>query len=241
MPASGLGNTNCEITPRNRVMVNLPPKPCTGTSSATHGAKSAAAGNTKTIGRLSVPKGFLPTLLYSAFFFIFPVLNDYVEYDYSDTLVRTSVIAASVLAPIIVVGANDCVAWFNMALAFHTGVEVIVVKKLLAFNDNRDESDEDMVLTWVAFAVIVGHLIPFFVADRAMWLGVFASAGIVANTVVNVVVDPEMLLLTGFSSTVLLASVLLIACIDCLKTSLLSQLRLAAMSGSWCSVSSFEY
>ena len=30
-----------------------------------------------------------------------------------------------------------------------------------------------------------------------MWLGVFASAGIVANTVVNVVVDPEMLLITG--------------------------------------------
>ena len=184
-------------------------------------------------------------IIYGAFFFCFPVLNEFMQYDYTDTMVRTSVIGASILAPIILVGANDCVAWYLCALAFHTGQEVVVLSKMLNYYETtgKDADDSEQIFKWIAFGVVVAHLVPFYVYDQPGMLGFLASVGIVVNTVINVVIPDNngQLLITGFSSTVLLATVLLIVCIDCVKTSLLSQLRAAMGRGSICSIQAFEY
>lgn len=244
MPASGLGSNNCEMTPKSRVILQVPPAaPCHAAAAA---KKAATTGTPRRLGALQVPKGVLPTILYGAFFFMFPLLNEYMTYDYTDTMVRTSVIAAGILAPVVVVAANDCVAWYNMALAFHTGQEVVVLSKMLNYYDTTAKDtaeDYEEVLKWVAFGIVVAHLVPFYVYDQPGPLGLLAAAGIIVNTVVNVTVPDNngQLLITGFSASVLLATVLLIVCIDCVKTSLLSQLRMAMQRGSICSVQPFEY
>lgn len=241
MPASGLGSNNMEMAAKTRVILNVPSATPCQAASATAPAPSAA----RRFGSLNVPKGFLPMLLYSAFFFAFPVLNEFMEYDYTDAMVRTSVIGASILAPIILIGANDCVCWFQMALAFHIGQEVVVLSKMLNYYETagHDHDDSEHVWKWIAFGVVVAHLVPFVVYDQPGLLGLLASVGVVVNTVINVLVpdNNDQLLITGFSSMVLLATVLLIVCIDCVKTSLLSQLRMAMTRGAFCSISAFEY
>tara|TARA_B100001540_G_scaffold276045_1_gene262616 strand:- start:374 stop:1111 length:738 start_codon:yes stop_codon:yes gene_type:complete len=176
---------------------------------------------------ISVPKGFLPTLLYAAFFFAFPVLDKYVDYDFTETPIRIGVITSSVLAAVIILGANDCVAWFNMALGFHIGVEVGVIDTLMDYARADERENAEGVLAWTAVAVIVIHLLPFVLMDNAKVMMVLGAAGIVVNATALVFVDSSSLLLAGLSSSVLLASVLLVACIDCVRTSIISQLRLA--------------
>lgn len=242
MPASGLGSNNSEFAPKqSRIIMNIPATtPCQAAAN-----KSPPPGAARRLGGLQVPKGVLPMIIYGAFFFCFPVLNEFMQYDYTDTMVRTSVIGASILAPIILVGANDCVAWYLCALAFHTGQEVVVLSKLLNYYETtgKDADDSEQIFKWIAFGVVVAHLVPFYVYDQPGMLGFLASVGIVVNTVINVVIPDNngQLLITGFSSTVLLATVLLIVCIDCVKTSLLSQLRAAMGRGSICSIQAFEY
>lgn len=186
-------------------------------------AKNAASS--PATANFSVPKGILPVLLYSAFFFMFPYLNAYVTYDFTDTMVRVSVIASSAIAVILILIANDCVAWYNMALIFHISNEVTVLDSLATYAQADGRHDSEMVLAWITFGVIIAHLVPFLVLDRPSILTLAAAAGVVVNTAALVFVDTGSLLMVGFSSSVLLACVLLIACIDCVRTSLLSQLR----------------
>jgi hypothetical protein len=183
-------------------------------------------------GRFFVPKGILPVLLYSAYFFMFPYLNAYVTYDFSDTLIRVGVITSSVVAVILILIANDCVAWYNMALAFHIANEVTVLDSLETYARASGRHDSETVLAWITFGVIIAHLVPFLVLDHPSILTLSASAGVVVNTAALVFVDSSSLLIVGFSSSVLLACVLLIACIDCVRTSLLSQLRQTAQTKS---------
>ena len=177
MPASGLGSNNCEFAPKqSRIIMNVPSAtPCQAAAN-----KSPPPGAARRLGGLQVPKGILPMIIYGAFFLCFPVLNEFMEYDYTNTMVRTSVIGASILAPIILVGANDCVAWYNMALAFHTGQEVVVLSKLLNYYDTtgKDADDSEHIFKWIAFGVVVAHLVPFYVYDQP---GGFVSAPTVSR------------------------------------------------------------
>jgi hypothetical protein len=178
-----------------------------------------------------VPKGFFATFLYSTLFFVIPVLNEYVTYDYDTTFVRVGVIAAASLAALALVFANDCVAWFNMVLFFHLGVEVTVLDKVMEYaqDDARDQSSE--VLAWIAFGILIFHLVPFLILDYEKTLIVCGFAGIIANSATLVFVDPTKLLIASSSSSALLLSVLLIACIECVQTSALSQLKNAMRAG----------
>jgi hypothetical protein len=211
--------------------------PRTKVGTVTGSAGESAAG--KQSGA-SVPKGFLVTSLYSFFVLVFPILNEYVTYDYDTTLVRTGVIVASVLGASFVALANDCVAWFNMVLWFHIGVEVTVLDKVYHYASKDGIRDSEAALAWVGFAVIIFHLIPFLILDYEKVLCILAYAGVIVNSSVLVFVDPSKLLVAASTSTSLLLSVMLIACIDCVKTSYLSQLKIALSKGNWIRCANYE-
>lgn len=207
-------------TAPNDVKVNVP-------------ASTAAATPLKHLGKCKVVKGFLPVTIFSLFFLSFPLINEYVSVDYDDTLTQIAIIGSSAIAGLLVIFANDCVAWFNMALLFHTGIEVVVVDTLATYARAASTGDTEMALAWLAATIIVVHLVPFYVLDHAGVLMCMAYAGIIVNTSALVFVAPTQLLLTGFSATVLLGMVLLVACIDCVRTSAVSQLRQAMNEGTW--------
>lgn len=215
-PSSSLGLT-CETfrQPRARTIVPTSQLPV---------AKTPAF-------RLKVPKGFLPTFLFSALFLTMPLLNEYVTYDYSSTRVRVGVITAASLGALAIVVANDCVAWFNMVLFFHIGVEVTVLEKIMDYAQEDTSSDSAVVLAWVAFGIIIAHLFPFLLLDYEKTLTLCAFAGVIVNAATLVFVDSEKLLIASATSSSLLLSVLLIACIDCVQTSALSQLKSAMRGG----------
>lgn len=183
--------------------------------------------------KLSVPKGFVPATLYSLFFLMFPMLSTYTTFDFTDAWIQAGTIASSALVAIILVSANDCVAWFNMGLAFHIGIEVGVLDTVAQYALASNTPTEGTVLAWVAFGVIVAHLLPFLFVDRSSLLTLLAFAGIIVNTSALVFIAPSMLLQTALSASLLLGLVLLVACIDCVNTSLMSQLRQAMKEGTW--------
>lgn len=226
--ANNMGRLSCETAPRLRTAPTELSR-VTVQSSTTSNTSKPTAGWCK----VSVPKGLLPVTLYSLFFLAFPLISHFVTYDFTDEIVRVGVIVASFLAATIILVANDCVAWFNMALFFHLGVEITVLDTLITFAQASTTSDTGLVLAWTASAVIIIHLLPFFLLDHAGLLTLLAYAGVAVNASALVFVEPTMLLLVGFSSTVLLACVLLIAYIDCVRTSMLSQLRQALTEGTW--------
>ena len=91
--ANGLG-INCE-TYRS-------PRTSTSTS-----ALPAPAAGARSVPTFSVPKGLLVNVIYSSFFFIFPVLTEYVTYDYDTTLVQAGVIISATLAALFLIFANN--------------------------------------------------------------------------------------------------------------------------------------
>ena len=189
---------------------------------------------------IKVPKGFFPTALYSTFFLTIPLLFNYVSYDFTTDMTRAGVVVSSVVVGGVVILANDCVAWFNVALYFHIGVEVIVLDRLMTFAQNSTTDEGHMALAWTTFAVVIVHLLPFLLFDRLGLLALLAYVGIVVNASVLVFLDPTLLLLVGFSSTTLLGATLLIAGIDCINTSMLSNFRSAMKDGSFLLCQSYE-
>tara|TARA_B110001450_G_scaffold179082_1_gene167317 strand:- start:1594 stop:2382 length:789 start_codon:yes stop_codon:yes gene_type:complete len=187
-----------------------------------------------------VPKGLIPLFAYSLFMLMFPVVDFYEEIDYTSTPTRVGIITSSFVVALLVVLANDCVVWFNMFLFFHAGVEITVVDTLVTYARASDTDDTGMALAWLAATIIALHLVPFFLVDHAGLLTLLAFAGVVVNASALVFVHPSSLLLTSFSSLILLALVLLIACIRCTKTSLLSQLRQAMREGTWILCMSYQ-
>lgn len=208
----------------------MPPKRVAPPPTSSTDVEAASPPRTSFV---SVPKGFLPLLLYSSFFLVFPLLSEYMTYDFTTTEVRAGTIAAATVGALILVGANDCVAWFNMGLFFHIGVEVGVLDAVMVYAQADTTSTEGMVLAWVAFGIILVHLVPFLLFDHRDLLTLLAFAGVIVNTSALVFIDPTRLLLTASSSSLLLGLVLLIACIESCHTSMLSQLREACSDGTW--------
>ena len=233
MPANMMGTINCEMPPRLRT------SPAEATVPIAGGTTTSTRGG-RTLEWCRVCKGLLPVTLYSLVFLAFPLLDFYADIDYDDTTVRVLVIASSFLAATLVLLANDCVAWFNMALFFHVGVEATVLDKLATYAQASTTDTTGTALAWVAAAVILVHLVPFFLVDHAGVMTLLAFAGTIVNTSALVFVEPGMLLLVGFSSVILLGLVLLIASIECVRTSMLSQLRQAVKEGTWLLCTKYE-
>ena len=195
-------------------------------SDTTAPASASPASTPRTLG-VRVPKGLIPVVLYSLLFTAVPIVNYYVAPDYNDTTVKGIVCMYSALCALAIVLANDCVAWFNIVLATHLAIEIVVLNKLHDFAQLATTSDQSMALAYVSFGVIIFHLIPFFLVNNVHVLTLLGFVGIILNTVSLTYVASDMLLVTGISSSALLILTLLVASIDCVSTSLFSALRSA--------------
>lgn len=192
----------------------------------------------------SVPKGFLPTLFYSTLCLLFPL---FVLFNENWALVsepypvstQIGFVASVGVGGLLLILANDCVAWFNMALFFHIAVEVKVLSDLM---DWIDSTTKDTVLAWIAFVVIIVHLLPFLLVDHHMLLVLLAFVGALVNSTVVVLLELNVVfgLLVSVSALLLLAFSLLIAGIDCINTSMLSTLRAALANRMLVVCQSFE-
>ena len=181
---------------------------------------------------VTVPRGILPVLFYSAVAAAIPVLLEYTDYDYSDRTVRGVTVGAAALAATIMLVANCCCCWYNMLLFFHTALEVKVVDTAITFARAPATSDADMAWALVGAAVIIAHLIPLFLVDRVMLLTTLAYAGVIVNATVLVHLDPSRLLLVGGSSLALLANTMILVGVCEVGTSMLGLLRNAMRTRS---------
>ena len=174
---------------------------------------------------MGVPRGLIPTLIYSICAFLVPLLYLYMDYDFTTDTAKGVTIGSSALAALVMVLANDCCCWYNMMLAFHTALEVKVIDTALTFAYADDTSDSDMALAITGAVIVIVHLVPFYVSDRLPLLGVLAFAGVIVNTTILVYRDTDMLLLVGASALALLAITMIISGVCEIKTSLLSLIR----------------
>lgn len=189
-------------------------------------------------------KGFVPTLLFAALAGAVPILLDYVDYDFSDNVTRGVTIGLSAAAAVSIVYANDCVTWYNMALFFHTGVEVQVVHTAIAYARADTTTDEAMALAIAGAAVVIVHLLPFYLVSRAGLLSFLAAAGVAVNTSIVVFLydlsaSATPLLLVGASSLALLAITLLVLGMDEHKPAMLGLLLAACKTGMWIGCASY--
>lgn len=189
---------------------------------------------------MGVPRGLVPTLTYSLFAFLVPFLFLYMDYDFTTDTAKGVTIGLSAIAAIVMVLANDCCCWYNMMLAFHTALEVKVIDKTLTFAYATGTSDGDMALAIVGAIIVIVHLIPFYVSDRLMLLGVLAFAGVIVNATLLVFLDSSMLLLVGASSLALLAITMIISGVCEIKTSLLSLIRESVIAKKCITCERFE-
>lgn len=213
------------------------PKPAQPAAAATLPVHTAE--NTKmTCMNMMIVKGFFPLMLFSFYFALLPVLAHNIEIDYTDTLSRIVVLSCIFLAGFFVVAANCCVCWFNIALFFHIGIEVGVLQVLWTYA--QEQEGFAMVLSWITYATIIVHLIPFLVVDRGMPLTVLAFVGLLVNAATILFVHPADLVLVSASAAGLLGASLVFPGIDCIHTSMLSNLRAAMKSGVWIKCSPYE-
>lgn len=187
---------------------------------------------------MSVPRGFLPLLFYAASAMLFPLIYFYVSLDFSDDVVRALAIGASGVLGLMLVLANDCCTWYNMALFFHTGIEVVVLDQTMDYIDLSTTSDTGKVLAWIGFATVIVHLIPFFVIDRPRLLTLLALVGVPVNAALTVYTQPLTALpvyyvLVTLSSTGLLLVTSIVLGIDGHAPSMLTKLRCALRDGTF--------
>lgn len=182
-------------------------------------------------------KGFIPVLLCSLLFLSIPLVYEYSDMEYDKAGTRGGVIATAGVASLLVLLSNDCGAWYNYVLFAHIGIEVKVLDILQEFARADLTRDGDTRLAWIAFVVIILHLIPFLLTDHVAILSLLAYTGVVLNASVLVFLDPARLLLVGVSSTVLLGSVMCMCSMCNVRTSMLTCLVCAIKERSWCSCS----
>jgi len=181
---------------------------------------------------VTVPRGIVPVLFYSGVAAAIPFLLEYTSYDYSDATVRGVTIAAAALAATIMLMANCCCCWYNMLLFFHTALEVKVVDTAITFARASTTSDAHMAWAIAGAAIVILHLIPFFLVDRVLLLTTLAYAGVIVNAAILVHLDPSRLLLVGGSSLALLANTMILVGVCEVSTSMLGLLRNAMRTRS---------
>ena len=189
---------------------------------------------------MGVPRGLIPTLTYTLFAFLAPFLFLYMDYDFTTDTAKGATIGLSAIAAIVMVLANDCCCWYNMMLAFHTALEVKVLDTSFTFAYASGTSDGSMALAIVGAIIVIVHLIPFYVTDHLMLLGVLAFAGVIVNATILVFLDSSMLLLVGASSLALLSTTMIISGVCEIKTSLLSLIRESVIAKKCITCERFE-
>ena len=200
--------------------------------------------------RVGTFKGFLLTFAYAALALLVPLLWYYIDFDTTDNVTRGVTIGLSAVATGLVVYADDCIVWYNMALFFHTGLEVYLIDVAFDYAHEAGRTDAEMGLALAGAITLIVHLVPFYLLDSKWLLTLLASAGVVVNTAVFVfldttrkasadLVDTTLLLYVG-SSVALLISTLLVVGHNCMKPSMLTLLRYALMEGSCITCAPYE-
>lgn len=189
---------------------------------------------------LGVPRGFLPTLLFSAIAFLVPYFYLFDTFTLTDNDARVGVLVTAAVAATGAVYANDCCCWYNMGLLFHTAVETKVLDVAFTFAYADDTEDKHMALAIVAAIVIIAHLLPFFLTDRIMLLSALAYAGVLVNTAVTLYLDTSLLLLSFASAMALLLTTMILGGICEVRTSLLSLFLESVNTCKWITCSRFE-
>lgn len=187
-----------------------------------------------------VPRGLLPVLMYMAIGVTIPVVWFYKRPDYTERHIQVATIGLSALFGVLVILANDCCCWYNLVLAFHTGLQAKVVDVALDFARKSSTKGEHEVLAVVGACVVIAHLVPFYVYDNLMVLSLVAYAGLVVNVSILVYLEAELLLLIGTSCVMLLMSTMLISGVCDVKTSLFSLVRDAFVTQSVIKCDTFE-
>ena len=189
----------------------------------------------------SVPRGLIPTFVYSGIALILPVLFFYVSYDVTSNVTKGVTVGLASLAALAIVLANDCCCWYNMILFFHIGLEVKVVDIGIAFARAVTTSGDHMGLAITGVTVVIVHLIPFLLTDRLMLLALLAFAGVIVNVSMLVFLEQtSLVILVGASALVLLATTMIIGGVCDIKTSMLSLVRSAFAEQKFITCNGFD-
>ena len=259
MPGTSLGfhsaiNTAASKSPTATVSSSL--------SRPSSSALPAPSKSSAVTCAMPVLKGFLPMLFYSCLTGFVAIAYNYMTFE---DMPMVSVIAAGVAALALVL-ANDPATWYNMALFFYIGLEVRVLDFILAFIGTQDDPAlspnvttpgipnagdvRDRTLAWVAFVVIIVHLVPFLVVNRRGLLAILAFAGAAVNTAVcgylklpapaTGAFHEEFTLLMLSSSLGLLALTLFTIRMKCEDCSILTHLGRTIREGGWIYFAPYE-
>lgn len=176
-------------------------------------------------------RGFIIALFYAGLLLATPVCLEYTNISYDSNLSRGLIIGASAVLAFTVAHAGTTVAWFNMILLFHTGVEAKVLDIAITAARGASGDTTKMALSSVGAGIVGLHLLPFFLTDRSSLIVVLAMAGIIVNTAVLVFLDEtkERLLLVGSTSLSLLVMTLVVTTSG-VKASVKTQLYCALFS-----------
>lgn len=237
MSTLGFNNRNMEMA---RPRPPAPPAPTPLPAPATTSTSAISFLPQRVQAAMAVPRGFIPTLLYSGFALTLPILIFYASPDFTSTTTQGITIGASALLALLLVFANDCAVWFNMALFFHTGIEAYVVDTSLRFANAAATSDRNMALAITGAVVVIVHLVPFYLFDRPMLLSLLAFVGVVVNTSIVVYLDPANLLLVGASSSALLALTMMVSAVCEVRVALANLLMKAMKENAYLSCGKFE-
>lgn len=161
-------------------------------------------------GSCPTPKGLIPTMFYGGLFLLLPIIFEYATIDYTETHVRVLTILTSAAVATAAVYADDCIAWYNMILGLHIGLEVSVIKVAFDFYNETSAGsvDSERALALVTAVVIIVHLLPFLLCDNGRLLTFLAWVGVVVNAAFLVYNDDRNLLIVGATSVGLLISTL---------------------------------
>jgi hypothetical protein len=232
MPVSSLGyhNTVNSATRANQpsaVRVSVPPAPAPPSvrksrRERVHDVATAFGGSA----------GVLTTLLFAGVFLTLPLLHFYVTVDYSQGGEKAGVVGLAAGAALLPIIAQDAVAWYNMVLFFHIGVEARLLDILFQFARTNGIPDGEMVMAWLGFGVIIAHLVPFLLVDYKSLLCLLAAVGVGVNTSVAVYLEPSLVLLAFLSSFALLqTSLCVLGCKG--RASLVSAFLRSTKTGKW--------
>lgn len=205
------------IASRRPIAATQPPLPTTTTDAR----RDTLLGTVSC--RLPVPRGLIPTTVYSLFALAIPLLWFFMDApDYTDNAVIGAVVGGSALAGLVVVLANDCCCWYNMMFFFHVGIEAKVVDAALSYANASTTDSTGQTLATLAAVVVIVHLVPFLLTDHIMLLSFLAYVGVVVNVATVVYVDTTLLLIVLSSSLALLSTTMIIGGICEIRTSMLS-------------------
>jgi hypothetical protein len=181
-----------------------------------------------------VPQGLLMTLLFFAGALALPIMFFYIEPDYGTTWVEPFIIGMSALyAVFLLFLSSNMSIFYNTVLGLYTGVEVRVLHRTFDFAVASTTSNAHMAWAISGGAIVILHLLPFYLVDSGVVVTTLAAVGLVVNTALCVYLDPTLTLQAFSSGTAFLLTAMCIIGLNCAKCSLLTLLRDAMKYGGF--------